>query len=150
MTLTDQELTFDDGVFVFETVMRVRNTEIDVGQYLTLESLITLLAEARARFLYSKGINEINSEYQGLIVNDLQLNVISRVRAREALLFEVGIEQIAEKSGKMAIKVTRMYDGSLVAKARKGFIQYDYRSNKAISFNSDVKKALDQSDFDYD
>lgn len=150
MTLTDQELTFDDGVFVFETVMRVRNTEIDVGQYLTLESLITLLAEARARFLYSKGINEINSEYQGLIVNDLQLNVISRVRAREALLFEVGIEQIAEKSGKMAIKVTRMYDGSLVAKARKGFIQYDYRSNKAISFNSDVKRALDQSDFDYD
>lgn len=148
--MTDQELTFDDGVFVFETVMRVRNTEIDVGQYLTLESLITLLAEARARFLYSKGINEINSEYQGLIVNDLQLNVISRVRAREALLFEVGIEQIAEKSGKMAIKVTRMYDGSLVAKARKGFIQYDYRSNKAISFNSDVKKALDQSDFDYD
>lgn len=150
MTLTDQELTFDDGVFVFETVMRVRNTEIDVGQYLTLESLITLLAEARARFLYSKGINEINSEYQGLIVSDLQLNVISRVRAREALLFEVGIEQIAEKSGKMAIKVTRMYDGSLVAKARKGFIQYDYRSNKAISFNSDVKRALDQSDFDYD
>lgn len=148
--MTDQELTFDDGVFVFETVMRVRNTEIDVGQYLTLESLITLLAEARARFLYSKGINEINSEYQGLIVNDLQLNVISRVRAREALLFEVGIEQIAEKSGKMAIKVTRMYDGSLVAKARKGFIQYDYRSNKAISFNSDVKRALDQSDFDYD
>lgn len=148
--MTDQELTFDDGVFVFETVMRVRNTEIDVGQYLTLESLITLLAEARARFLYSKGINEINSEYQGLIVSDLQLNVISRVRAREALLFEVGIEQIAEKSGKMAIKVTRMYDGSLVAKARKGFIQYDYRSNKAISFNSDVKRALDQSDFDYD
>ena len=150
MTSTDQELKFDDKVFVFETVMRVRNTEIDVGQYLTLESLITLLAEARARFLYSKGINEINSEYQGLIVNDLQLNVISRVRAREALLFEVGIEQIAEKSGKMAIKVTRMYDGSLVAKARKGFIQYDYRSNKAISFNSDVKRALDQSDFDYD
>ncbi len=148
--MIDQELTFDDGVFVFETVMRVRNTEIDVGQYLTLESLITLLSEARVRFLYSKGINEINSEYQGLIVSNLQLNVISRVRAREALLFEVGVEQISQKSGKMAIKVTRMYDGSLVAKARKGFIQYDYRSNKAISFNSEVKGALDQSGLDYD
>ncbi len=147
MTLTDQELKFDDEVFVFETVMRVRNTEIDVGQHLTLESLITLLAEARARFLYSRGIKEINSDYQGLIISNLQLNVISRVRAREELLFEVGVEQISDKSGDMAIKVTRMYDGSLVAKARKSFIQYDYRSNKAISFHDDIKEALEQKPF---
>lgn len=147
MTLTDQELKFDDEVFVFETVMRVRNTEIDVGQHLTLESLITLLAEARARFLYSRGIKEINSDYQGLIISNLQLNVVSRVRAREELLFEVGVEQISDKSGDMAIKVTRMYDGSLVAKARKSFIQYDYRSNKAISFHNDIKEALEQKPF---
>lgn len=147
MTLTDQELKFDDEVFVFETVMRVRNTEIDVGQHLTLESLITLLAEARARFLYSRGIKEINSDYQGLIISNLQLNVVSRVRAREELLFEVGVEQISDKSGDMAIKVTRMYDGSLVAKARKSFIQYDYRSNKAISFHDDIKEALEQKPF---
>lgn len=147
MTLTDQELEFNDDVFVFETVMRVRNTEIDVGQHLTLESLITLLAEARARFLYSKGIKEINSDYQGLIISDLQLKVVSRVRAREELLFELGVEQISDKSGDMAIKVTRMYDGSLVAKARKRFIQYDYRSNKAISFHNDIKEALEQKPF---
>lgn len=145
--MTDQELKFDDEVFVFETVMRVRNTEIDVGQHLTLESLITLLAEARARFLYSRGIKEINSDYQGLIISNLQLNVVSRVRAREELLFEVGVEQISDKSGDMAIKVTRMYDGSLVAKARKSFIQYDYRSNKAISFHNDIKEALEQKPF---
>jgi acyl-CoA thioesterase FadM len=146
--LIDRELEFDDRVFVFETVMRVRNTEIDVGQLLTLESLIALLAEARARFLYSKGIKEINAEYQGLIVSNLQLNIISRVRAREELLFEVGIEHISDKDGEMAIKVTRMYDGSLVAKARKSFVQYDYRSNRSISFNNDVKEALNQSPFE--
>jgi acyl-CoA thioesterase FadM len=48
----------------------------------------------------------------------------------------------------MAIKVTRMYDGSLVAKARKSFVQYDYRSNRSISFNNDVKEALNQSPFE--
>jgi len=146
--LIDRELEFDDRVFVFETVMRVRNTEIDVGQHLTLESLISLLAEARARFLYSKGIKDINAECQGLIVSNLQLNIINRVRAREELLFEVGIEHISDKDGEMAIKVTRMYDGSLVAKARKSFVQYDYRSNRSISFNSDVKDALNQQPFE--
>lgn len=146
--MIDRELEFDDRVFVFETVMRVRNTEIDVGQHLTLESLISLLAEARARFLYSKGIKDINAECQGLIVSNLQLNIINRVRAREELLFEVGIEHIYDKDGEMAIKVTRMYDGSLVAKARKSFVQYDYRSNRSISFNSDVKDALNQQPFE--
>lgn len=146
--MIDRELEFDDRVFVFETVMRVRNTEIDVGQHLTLESLISLLAEARARFLYSKGIKDINAEYQGLIVSNLQLNIINRVRAREELLFEVGIEHISDKDGEMAIKVTRMYDGSLVAKARKSFVQYDYRSNRSISFNNDVKEALNQQPFE--
>lgn len=142
--LIDQELEFDEAVFVFETVMRVRTLEIDIGQYLTLESLVALLAEARSRFLYSKGIQEINPDYQGLIVDDLQLNVVSRVRVRETLMFEVGIEQISDMSGHMAIKVTRMYDGSLVAKARKSFSQYDYRLSKFIPFTNDIKEALDQ------
>ncbi|WP_367110734.1 acyl-CoA thioesterase [uncultured Psychrobacter sp.] len=148
--MTNQELEFDDAVFVFETVMRVRNIEIDVGQYLTIESLTALLAEARTRFLYSKGIKDIDADYHGLIVDNLQLNVVSRVRARETLLFEVGIEQISDKSGNMAIKVTRMFDRSLVAMASKRFVQFDYRSNKIIAFNNEVRRVLDQNPLDMD
>ncbi|WP_350562322.1 thioesterase family protein [Psychrobacter sp. CAL346-MNA-CIBAN-0220] len=147
--MTDQELAFDDRVFVFETVMRVRNTEIDVGQHLRLESLIALLTEAQARFFYSKGIKEMSADYQGLIVDSLQLIVVSRVRVREKLLFEVGIENLSNDSGDMVIKVTRMYDGSLVAKAIKRFIHYDYRANKMILFNSSIKEALDQQRFEH-
>ncbi len=128
--------------------MRVRSIEIDASQHVTLEALVALLTEARTRFLYSKGIEEINSDYQGLIVNNLQLNIISRIRVREALLFEVGVEQIADKNGNIAIKVTRMYDGSLVAKTRMSFIQYDYRSSEPIAFSNDVKKALEQKPFE--
>lgn len=146
--MTHQELVFDTRVFVFETVMRVRNTEVNSAQYLTLESLTALLAEARARFLYSKGIKEINAEYQGLIVDNLQLSVISSVRVREELLFEVGVEQIYDDRGQMAIKVTRMYDGSLVAKARLHFVNYDYRLSKATTINSLLKETLHPQPFE--
>lgn len=147
MTLKDQELTFNDGIFVFETVMRVRNTEIDVGQYLTLEALTALLAEARTRFLYSKGIKEVNSDHQGLMIDNLQLHIISRVRAREELLFEIGIEALTDDGGELAAKVTRMYDGSLVAKARQHFVNYDYRLNKITAINSTIKEALNPQPF---
>ncbi|TXD96156.1 thioesterase [Psychrobacter frigidicola] len=146
--MSDQELIFDDEVFVFETVMRVRSTEIDGGQYLTLESLTTLLAEARARFLYSKGIQEINADHQGIMVNNLHLKVMSRVRAREELLFEVGVEQLSENGGEMAIKVTRMHDGSLVALARQHFVSYDYRLDKITTLTSMIQEVLSPPPFD--
>ena len=77
--------------FVFETVMRVRNTEMGLGQHLTIESLVSLLTESRFRFLYSKGIKEVNAEYQGLVIDYMTTQVVDRVRAREELLFEVGV-----------------------------------------------------------
>lgn len=138
------EFSFSDNVFVFETVMRIRNTEIDVGQYLTIEAMSSLLSEAKARFLYSKGLKPINSDYQGLFVSDFLLNMVSRVRAREELLFEVGVENLTDEGGDICFKVSRMYDGSLVAKAMSHFKNYDYRLNKVIPLSAYVKELLQQ------
>lgn len=146
--MSNQEIIFDDGVFVFETVMRVRNTEVDVGQYMTIEAMTSVISEVRARFFYSKGIKEINADYQGLIVDDLRLNMLSRVRAREELLFEVGISELTDHDGVIAIKATRMFDGSMVAKAALHFVNYDYRLNKVIALHPASKQALDQKPFE--
>jgi acyl-CoA thioesterase FadM len=140
--MINPELTFDAKLFVFETVLRVRNAEIDSGQYLTLESLTALLAEARALFLYSKGIEEVDIDSQGLMINDLQLHIFSRVNVREELFFELGVTEISDDGGDIVIKVTRMANSSLVATARQHFINYDYRLNKVISLSNPVKRAL--------
>ncbi|WP_131669342.1 thioesterase [Psychrobacter pygoscelis] len=145
--MSNQELDFDDGVFVFETVIRVRSTEIDVGQYMTIEAMTSAISEVRARFFYSKGIKEINADYQGLVVDNFCLNMLSRVRAREELLFEVGISSLSQDDGVIAIKVTRMFDGSLVAKAALNFVNYDYRLNQVIALSPSVREALDQTPF---
>ena len=137
-----QELDFDDGLFVFETVMRVRNNEIDISQHLTLESLTALLTEAEIRFLYSKGIKDVNADFQILTVTNSKLEVVNRVGAREDLLFELGVEQLTDDEVDIAIKVTRMYDGTSVAKARLQLNLYDYRLNKIVALNKRIKEAL--------
>jgi len=140
--VSKHELNFDNDLFVFETVMRVRHTEIDTGQYMTLESLTALLSEARLRFLYSKGIKEVNADYQGLVVDELQLHIMSRVRVREELLFEVGVEPLYDKGGNLITRVTRMYTGETVAKARQHFVNYDFRLNKTTPLDHMIKEAL--------
>lgn len=137
-----KELNVDDGLLVFETVMRVRHTEIDTGQYMTLESLTGLLTEAWLRFLYAKGIKEINADYQGLIIDELHLSISSRVQVREELLFEVGVEPSYDDGSHIEMKVTRMQTGETVAKARKHFVNYDFRLNKVTALDSTIKEAL--------
>lgn len=116
--MSNQELDFDDSLFVFETVMRVRHTEIDRSQHISFEALTALLCEARHRFLHAKGIQDINADHRGLIIDGIQLTTNSRVRAREELLFEVGVEPLYDNGGHMIIKISRMYGGEVVAKAR--------------------------------
>ena len=137
-----KELDFNNDIFVFETVMRVRHIELDMAQYLTLESLTALLCEARQRFFYSRGIKEINANYHGLIIDELQLSIVSRVKAREELLFEVGVEPLYDNGGTIVIKTTRMNTGEIVAKARQHFVNYDFRLNKSIALDKIMKEAL--------
>lgn len=141
--MSHQPLSFDEGVFVFETVMRVRNTEIDIGEQMSLEAMTATLSEVRARFFYAKGIKEINADYQGLIVDGLTLNMLSRIRAREEILFEVGVSELTDNDGMLAFKATRMFDGSIVAKALMHFVNYDYRLHKIIPLGSMTKLALE-------
>ncbi len=146
MISPDREIVFDDTVFVFETVMRVRNNETGVGDYLTLQSLAQLLSEAQDRFLYAKGLKQIQADYQGLIVNDVHLHIVSMVRARVELLFEVGIKQLLDDGCDINIKVTRKDDGSVVAKSIQHVVNYDYRLHKITAFNNSIKRALDTLD----
>ncbi|MGO1375278.1 MAG: thioesterase, partial [Psychrobacter sp.] len=71
--MSKKELHFDNDLFVFETVMRVRHTEIDTGHHLTLESLTALLNEARLRFLYSRGIKEVGGVLKSMLASDVAI-----------------------------------------------------------------------------
>ncbi len=143
-----QEILVDNSEFVFETVMRVRNNEVDVGEYLDMGSLSSILGEARSRFLYSKGIKQVDSSYQGLVVTDATVNLIERVQCREELLVEVGVPHIDENNAVFRFKVSRMYDGSLVAKATMNVANFDYRYHKFVNISPDMLASLEQVPFE--
>lgn len=144
------DITLDDRIFIFETVMRVRSTETEFGQHMSMESLTSSLIEALKRFFYSRGIKDIDNNYQGLIVNEITVNTLSFVRAREELLYEVGVSQLIENGGHIIIKVSRMFDSSLVAKTKIHFVNYDYRLNQIVSLSQTIIDALDTPPFEDD
>lgn len=142
-----EAIAMDEVNFVFETVMRVRSTEVSIGQHMTIEALIALLSETRARFLYSKDIKEITTDYTGLVINDVSARFVSRVRAREELLFEVGVHGLHDSGGDFVFKVSRMFDGSAVAQAVMGFVAYDYRTNQPTKLSPQLVEVFDIKPF---
>lgn len=143
------QLNIPDHIFSFETVMRVRSTEIDMGQQLRSESLAGMFSEARSRYLYAQGIREIDLEYNGILVTDMLIDFVSRARAREELLFEVGVYDMNTYGGDMAVKVTRMNDMSLVAVGKFGFVCYNYIENKVAPMTAQIRSLFAQEDDDF-
>ncbi len=142
-----QEIVVKDSEFVFETVMRVRNTEVGVGQYLTIDALTSILTEAKSRFFYSKGIDDINDDSQGLIINDIAINFPQMVRVKEELLIEVGVPKINKKQATMKFRVNHMHNMTIVAKACMTLVNFDFHKHKVVAMSAYMLEHLEQEPF---
>ncbi len=142
-----QEVVVEESEFVFETVMRVRNTEVGVGQYLTIDSLTSILTEAQSRFFYSKGIEDMNDDSQGLIITDMAINFPEMVSAKEELLIEVGVPKINKKQATMKFRVNHMHNMTIIAKACMTLVNFDYQKNKVVSMSAYMLEHLEQKPF---
>lgn len=125
-------LEFPDDCFRFSTRMTVRSTEINSGCHLGNDVLISLLSEARSRFLFAHGIDDTRNDGSGIIVTDLATQYRAEARARDELLFEVGALDFNKYGGDIVFRVSRPADATLVALAKYGFVFFDYRAGKVM------------------
>lgn len=140
--MADVVIDIEPNAFVFETLMRVRHNEIDSGQHLTIEALVNLFSESRARFLFARGIAPINEQSQGIIIIDMITNLLNRARVREELLFEVGVQNLHTNGGEFVFQVSTMNDRLLVANAIMSFVMYDFSQNKVVALPASLKQIL--------
>ncbi|SDT23999.1 acyl-CoA thioesterase [Pseudomonas oryzae] len=120
----------EDG-FRFSTRMTVRSTDINAGQHLGNDALVSMLSEARSRFLFAEGIDDAGDEDGlGIVVTDLATLYKAEAFARDELLFEVGVMDFNKYGGDITFRVSRPDDGALIALAKNGFVFFDYRASR--------------------
>jgi acyl-CoA thioester hydrolase len=116
--------------FTFETVLDVRVTEINYGNHVGNDSMVSLLHEARLRFLRSMGFSEFNIGGLGLMVTDLMVEFKSESFVGENLKFEVGINDFNKYGCDFIYRVTCADEGRLVTMAKTGIVFFDYDERK--------------------
>ena len=132
-------LDFPEDQFYYSTPMTVRVTDINGANHLGNDSMISMISEARARFLYEYGVKETGRDRVGIIVTDLATTYRAEAHAHDQLLFEVGLMDFNKYGGDMIFRVTRPRDKKLVAMAKYGFVFFNYESSEVVSMPEEFR-----------
>lgn len=125
-------LEFPEDQYYFSTSLTVRVTDINSANHLGNDSMISMISEARARFLFEFGIEETQDDGTGIIVTDLATTYKMEAHARDQLLFEVGVMDFNKYGGDIIFRITRPHDQALIAMAKSGFVFFNYKSKRVV------------------
>ncbi|MBR7778712.1 thioesterase family protein [Undibacterium rugosum] len=126
-------LQFPENQYYYSTQLNVRVTEINAANHVGNDSMVSMISEARARFMFEFGIRETANNGLGIIVTDLATTYKAEAHARDQLLFEVGVMDFNKYGGDIIFRVTRPADNTLIAMAKSGFVFFDYQISKVVT-----------------
>jgi acyl-CoA thioesterase FadM len=138
------QLNFPEDQFYYSTPLTVRVTDINAGNHLGNDSMISMISEARARFLFEFGVAETERDGTGIIVTDLATTYRAEAHARDQLLFEVGVMDFNKYGGDITFRITRPRDRKLIAMAKSGFVFFNYKTSQVVVMPEEFRNKFDR------
>jgi acyl-CoA thioester hydrolase len=130
--------------FSFSTRIPVRITDINYGNHLGNQVLLTIAHEARVQYLTSLGYTELDLDGVSLIMADAAIEFKAEVLYGDELEAEV-VCGAANRVGfdiYYRISVWRDNQKLLAAKIKTGMICYDYDLRKTVELPASVREKL--------
>ena len=119
----------------FSTELAVRISDINYGNHLGHDRMITMIHEARMLFFRSLGYSELDIEGVGTLIADLAITYQNEAFYGDLLEFDISVQEISRKSCQLYYRVSRVAgDGearSLIALAKTGVVFFDFDLRKS-------------------
>ena len=117
--------------YLFSTTIDIRITDINYGNHLGNDSLLSIIHEARMRFLASLGYSEMDIEGAGTMMADVAIIYKSQAFYGDTLRIEFGIGDISRKSCDFYYRITKESD-KIVALSKTAIVFLDFVQQKPI------------------
>lgn len=118
--------------FIFFTEIAIRITDINYGGHLGNDAFLSLIHEARVRFLNNYGYTEADIEGVGLIMTDAAIIYKREVFYGTDLVFEVGLDDWTRVGCDFVFRITEKENHQEVAYAKTGVVFFDYKQKKVV------------------
>lgn len=106
----------------YETKIKVRITDLNYGDHLGHDRLISLIHEARMEFFVNLGYTEMNIEGIGILIADLAAIYKEEVFYGEELKFEICVGEFSKYGCDIFYRITSMATMKTAALAKTGIV----------------------------
>jgi YbgC/YbaW family acyl-CoA thioester hydrolase len=130
--------------FKFTATPAVRITDINYGNHVGNDSILSLLHEARMQFLHHHGYSEMNFAGVGMIMRDVIIEFKKEIFYGDQLIIGVTAGAFTSVSFDLYYKVEKKAEekSNTVVTARTGMVCYDYSRNKIVAVPEAARLAL--------
>ncbi|MGE5811154.1 MAG: acyl-CoA thioesterase [Ignavibacteria bacterium] len=118
--------------FKFKTEVPLRITDINYGGHLGNDKILSLIQEARVRFLKEFGYSEMNVEGFGIIMIDAAVEYKSEAFYGDTVLIEVEAADFDKFGFDMFYKLANKESGKEIARVKTGILIYDYSKKRIL------------------
>ena len=119
--------------FNFHVSIPVRITDINYGGHVGNDTVLTLLHEARMKFLYHYDFSEMNFGGVGLIMRDVTIEFKKELFYGDSARVYITVTKFSRVGFDVFYKMVKNEDEMQVAIAKTGMVCYDYNTKKIAS-----------------
>jgi len=128
------KLIFPNHV-IHNLTITVRITDINYGNHLGNDALVSILHEARVNWLTSLNYTELNIEGKSIIMNELIVNYLKEMFYGDVIQIELSVGDITSLGFELYYRMSVNNNGENInsAIAKTGLIFFDYTAKKTSS-----------------
>jgi len=129
--------------FPFATELDVRVSDLNYGNHLGNDAVLSLVHEARRRFLAARGVEEIGADGKGFVIADAAVVYRAQAFYGERLRIEVAAGDFQSRGCVFYFRLSKAGDGKTVAEARTGVVCFDFQTQKTMVFPEEMRRRLE-------
>lgn len=126
--------------FIFSTDIPVRIGDINRRWHLSHGSFLIFIEEAGVRFLHNFGYTENDIGGAGLIMTDVSIVYLKQGHYGQTLKIDIAVNDFTVRGFDMVYKVSDAETRTEIARAKAGFLFYNYQQKKVTNIPKDFKR----------
>ena len=130
--------------FSFETIIPIRITDLNYGNHVGNDTILSVLHEARVQYLKHCELEELDFGGVGLIMSDAAVEFKNEIYYGEKIIASVTVSDVSKFSFDVYYKLEKENNEKriLVALAKTGMVCYDYSAKKVAAVPKEARDNL--------
>lgn len=126
----------------FEATIPVRITDLNYGNHLGNDALLSILHEARMQLLGHFGWSELSIGGAGMIMADVAIEYKGEGFYGDVLSIKLAFDDVSKYGFDITYHVVNQ-QGKEVARAKTGMLCFDYQNRKLMALPDEVKAKIE-------